>query len=414
MKTAVLKKLCVLMFLLCVATSSFSQIVPYYPIEIFFSPLGYTNQLPGCNPDLYTTQSSLKIVLNKDLPSTERVNNTITILGNLDFIHSLNNARDYFPFMINPALRTHFFANDIFTLGLDINGNVENSPGIKKNLRVFRSVNYRLRIRPFLYQIISPNLIFHQMLTYGVSKFDEKTGVEGKITTKVDTFKVNNANGMETDSIEIVKSASTEIFMVYRDYNVYKYEAKFIYFTPFHTRIFFVPFVFYNQYKDLPARDSSGVTDPTNIKLRETGGGFALGLRYSTFSWGFTEAAFEYERNVDLIHAANSYTKYKLSTKWENQYFTQRFGYMLMFNWIKHVSDNFATGFPEESNISGVLGQVEINLDVMPIINLNRNVSLRPDFYFIYKDLPSSGEETIKGREDIKKFRYSLHLHILL
>lgn len=402
-----------------------AQIVPYYPIEIYFSPVGYTNHLPGCKKELHTTFSSLKIVLNKDLPSTENINNTLYFVGNLDLYHNTTNAGDYIPMLCNPAIRSHFFINDIFTLGLDLNGAVEYFPGNDLKGNVFRVTNYRLRTRPFTYLIITPNLIFHQMFNYGVSKFSQKTGIESDSYKQYDTLYTKDTVDIfytDTDTIiidqEVIKnidsSTVTTYSMISRDYYIFKYEAKFIYLTPFHTRLFLVPFAFYNHYLDLPARSADGSPKSDNPKLKENGYGCALGFRYYTFTWGFTEAAFEYERNNDLIYDANSYTKLKVSTKWENQYFTERFGFLLIFDWIKHISKNFATGFPDESNISGTLGQMEIDAALMLIFNINRNISLRPEYYFLYKDLPASGNETEKGSEDIMKSRYSLHLHILL
>ncbi len=365
-------------FVWVISFTGFSQIVPFYPIEIFFNPCGYTNQLPGCKPELYTTFSSLKVVLNKDLPSPERWSNTIAFVGNLELYHDITKSRDYTPFSLNPVLRTHFFANDIFTPSLELNGNFEFLPGTDQNGNTFNIKNYRFRIRPFVYFIISPNLLFQQMATYGISKNSDRTRM---------------------------KFGKDSFHMVWRDYYLLKYEATFIYFTKFHTRIFLAPFCFYNRFEDIPARSRDGTPNYLNPKLRENGFGCALGFRYQTFTWGFTEAVFEYEKNNDLIYDANSYTKLKFNTKWENQYFTERFGYLVMFDFIRHISKNFATGFPDETNLTGGLGQTEIRGDVMAIINLNRNVSVRPEFDLIYKKMPGGGK--------FQKYRYWLHLHIM-
>ncbi len=354
-----------------------AQIVPFYPVEIFFNPCGYTNRLPGCKPDLYSTFSSVKVVLNKDLPSPEKFANTVSFVGNLELYHDITKSRDYTPLSLNPAIRTHLFLSDIFTPGLELNGNLEFLPGTDGDTNTINIKNYRLRIRPFTYLAVAPNILLQQMATFGISK--------------------------NSDSTQMIFGKDPK--MVFRDYYVLKYDLTFIYFTPFHTRIFLAPYGFYNQFEDLPARSEDGTPDYNNPKLREAGFGCAIGFRYQTFTWGFTEGVFEVERNTDLIYDANSYTKLKFNTKWENQYFTERFGYLVMFDWIRHISKNFATGFPDETNLTGELGQLEIRGDVMIILNLNRNVSLRPEFDLIYKTMP--------GNIKFTKFRYWMHLHIL-
>lgn len=357
--------------------SSFGQIVPFYPIEIFFNPCGYTNQLPGCKPDLYTTFSSLKVVLNKDIPSPERFANTLSFVGNLELYHDFTKARDYTPLSLNPVLKIHFFANDIFTPGLELNGNLESLPGTDLNGNVFRYSNFRIRIRPFHYLIVTPNIIFEELITYGRSYNTEKT---------------------------VMRNVEEKPVQVSWDYYILRYDATVIYLSKFHTRFFLAPFCYYNQFLDI-AISESGKINSNGQKLRESGYGCALGLRYSTFTWGFTEAVFEYENNRDLTSGSNSYQKFKINTKWENQYFTERFGYAISFDYIKHDFERVVLDYKQSSDMESELGRQEIRFDVMPIFNLNRNVSLRPEFDFFYKDMP--------GSTDIKKFRYWLHLHVL-
>lgn len=358
--------------------SCFAQILHYYPFVVFFNPCGYTNSLPGCNPDLYTTFSSVKLALNKELLFKERLSNSLSFVGNLELYHNITKARDYNPISLNPALRTHFFANDIFTPGLELTANIEFFPGIDLNGNTINYTNYRFRVRPFHYLIMTPNIILEQIATFGISK--------------------------NSDGTRMQFGSNTEL--IFRDYYIIKYEAKAIYLTPFRTRVFFIPYCFFNQFEDMPARSADGSPDINNPKLRETGFGCAFGLRYSTNIWGYTEGAFEFEKNIDEIFDANSYYKLKFNFISENQFLIGPFGYFIMFEWIKHISESFSTGFIKESNLVGELGQQEIRVDIMPIFNLNRNVSIRPEFDFIYRKL--------SGNRIFKKFRYQMHLHVYM
>ena len=110
---------------------------------------------------------------------------------------------------------------------------------------MFANSNYRLRIIPFHYLVATPNIILQELLTLGFSRNVDETLVEGG--------------------------------MVRIDYDILKYEAKLIYLTKFHTRFFLAPFLFGNQYAELPARSADGTANPGNPKLRETGFGVALG-----------------------------------------------------------------------------------------------------------------------------------------
>jgi hypothetical protein len=351
--------------------------VPFYPVEISLTPCGYTNSLPGNDPDLYTTFSSLKVVLNKDLPAGERFSNTITLIANIIKYHNLTKSRDYHPFSINPTVTTHFFATDIFTLGLDLIGNMEYLPGINIDRNTFNYRNYRFRIRPFHYVIMHPNVILQQLFTYGRSYNSDKSG------------RLNSQDKIE---------------MVSNDYSVLRYELKAIYLSKFHTRFFLIPYYFQNQYYDI-AIDAQKKIDLNLPKLNEEGFGCTVGMRYMTFSWGYAEGSFEYERNFDLTYGGNSYTKLKFNTRWENQYFTERFGYLGMLDLINHISEGNPVNFKESADGVQEVGQLEFRVDIMPIFNINRNVSIRPEFDMVYRNFTD--------RPDTIKNRYWLHLHVL-
>lgn len=373
-------------FAFLAASCCWAQIVPFYPVEIFFNPVGYTNSTFMNKAEDYTTFSSLKVVLSKDLPAPPKMANTISLIGNLIQYHDITKARDYIPFSLNPVLRTHLFLNDLFTPSLELNGVIEYLPGTDSLARSgFKYTNYRLRVKPFFYLAMTPNIIHEQTATFGISKNSHKTLM---------MFKEKEGNKQVPR-------------LVSRDYTILKYEIKFIYLTPFHTRAFLVPYCYYNSFSDVRARSKEGEAFYDNPKLKETGGGAALGLRYMTFTWGYTEGVVEFEYNHDLVYDANSYYKIKFSMKSENQYLTERFGYILALDWIKHISKNFAQGFSDQSGILGELGQIEFRADAMLILNLNRNVSIRPEFDYVFKNFAS-------GTPNMNKYRYWLHLHILL
>ncbi len=364
-------------YILMMCSIGSAQVVPFYPVEIFFCPAGYTNNLPGNKPELYSSFSSLKVVLNKDLPSSERFSNTVSLITNIIKYHNTTKSRDYHPFSLNPVLTSHFFATDIFTMGLDLAGNVEFLPGLDLDRNTFNYQNYRFRVRPFHYVILHPNLIFQQAFTYGISHNTDKTA----------RLNVN-------DKLEMVSN----------DYSILKYEFKTIYLSKFHTRFFFIPYYFRTQYSDVSINAIKKI-DNTVPKLNEEGFGLTVGMRYMTFTWGFAEGSFEFERNFDMINDGNSYTKLKFNAKWENQYFTERFGYLLMFDLIRHVSEGDITDFKALSDTYQELGQLELRADVMPIFNLNRNVSLRPEFDCVYRNFTD--------KPNTIKYRYWLHLHVL-
>ncbi len=295
----------VLFSMFCITLNA--QIVPFYPVEIFFCPVGYTNSLPGCNPNLYTTFSSLKVILTKDLPYLNKISNNITFVTNIIKYHNFTQTRNYHPLSFNPTLTTHFFGSDIYTLGLDMIGDLEFLPRINYEsdlnhslIRNFNFINYRFRVRPFHYVILTPNLILQQLFTFGRS--------------------YNSHTQLRQNSDNKLQSVSN-------DYSIFRADLKAIYFTKFHTRLFLVPYYFKTQYFDI-AINKKKLIDKKLPKLREEGFGCTIGLRYMTFTWGVAEAAFEFEKNIDKTEGGNSYIKLKFSTKWENQYFTERFGYL--------------------------------------------------------------------------------------
>lgn len=391
------------LLIVALTTKISAQIVPYYPVEIFFCPAGYTNNIPGCDPDLYTTFSSLKVVLNKDLPSPEKFSNTIALVANIIKYHNMTESKNYHPLSLNPVLTTHFFATETFTLGLDIIGNMEFFPGteidpeivnsveynvqqnpelasefkINDHITTFNYQNYRFRIRPFHYVILTPNIIMQNAFTVGRSYNSDKVA------------RMNSSNKYERVS---------------NDYWILRYELSTIYLTKFHTRIFLVPYYYKTQYYDMAINEKRQL-DKNLPKLREDGFGCTIGLRYMAFQWGFVEGAFEYERNIDMTNGGNSYTKLKFNAKWENQYFTERFGYLLIFDYIKYLSEGDIIDFKDNTDPELKFGQREIRADVMPIVNLNRNISVRPEFDIVYREY-TDGQNTMK-------YRYWLHLHII-
>ncbi len=381
------------LFFMCVLICQdtlYAQFVPYYPIEIFFNPCGYTNHIPGeTNTEKYTTFSSAKIVLFKDLPSTDRFSNIVSCIGTFEQYHDFTKARDYNPFFANPYIRSHLFVNDIFTFGIEINGNIESMVGnrvydnvqnaVKVN-EVFQYINSRIRIRPFHYLILTPDLILQEIVTIGFSRNSRKTLIE----------------------------SSPDIY-AYRDYNILKYEAKLVYLTKFHTRIFLSPFLFSNRYQDISVKNMNNKVDPKLPKLQEDGFGCALGFRYNTYKWGYTEGLVEVEKIEDIITAKNSYIMIKANAKWENQYFTERFGFMAIFEWKRYIFENPVQDFKNESNLdkSGTLARYEILADFMPIFNINRNVSIRPEYDKVYRKLPGKSQKTYN------KNRFWVHIHIL-
>ncbi|MBN2038134.1 MAG: hypothetical protein JW768_15440 [Chitinispirillaceae bacterium] len=344
-----------------------AQYVPFYPIEVYYGFVGSTNSVPGCDPKLHATFSAVKVDMVKDLPSTKHLTNTFVFTGSIEHYHSHTGARTYFPFMVSPLLRSHFFATDIFTLGTEINGTLEFFPHIESTGNARRYNNYKARVRPFWYLIATPNAIVKMMATLGACRNSDKVG---------------------------------------KDYDIFKYELRTIFLMKHNTRLFAVPYLFNDAYHNLPARSGDGALNPGNPNLKEQGYGLTLGARHGSFRFGYSEAAFEYEKNVDMIYGANSYHKVKFISRWENHYFTERFGFLLMGDAARYISKEAVYGFPDPSRPAERLGQVEIMADIMLIFNINRNVSLRPEYTKIYKH--------ITGGNEYDKDRYALNVHVFL
>ncbi|MCU0608590.1 MAG: hypothetical protein MUF22_02330 [Chitinispirillaceae bacterium] len=350
--------------LLLAASGAFAQYVPFYPIEIYFSPLGTTNNLPGANPDRYALFSAAKIILEKDLPAPEKFANSLSFIGNIEHYNGSTEARTYFPLMANPVLRSHYFMTDIVTFGTEINGTYEQYPDVsRKNTAAYD--NYKLRLRPFLYVIPTPASIVKLMATIGASRNSDNAG---------------------------------------KDYDLFKYELTTILLGKFNTRYFLVPYAYTDQYYNLPARSSGGIVNLQNPNLTERGFGITAGARHGSFKYGYSEAAVEYEHNSDLVFGANNYHKLKLTTRWENQYFTERYGFLIMADYVHYESSNDIYSFPDPSRANEPLAQDEIIGDVMFILNLNRNVSLRPEYIIINKSFSNS--------YNYNKHRYALNLHV--
>lgn len=395
-------RMLILSMLLFIVSRTHAQYVPFYPLEIYFNPFGYTNSIPGTAATEYTSFSSVKLLLDKDLPSFQKMVNTISFFGTVERYHSITKARDYFPLSLNPKLKTFLFIHSLVTPGLELNGNYEFLPALDGNGDIFNHKNYRLRIRPFLYLFVTPNLFINNIVTIGFSRYSDKSG----IATGYKNVPALNADGsLQLDSHgNPVQTLQQKFTPIKKDYSIYKYEGEAIYITPFHVRFFVVPYVYFNLYDELPARSSDGAFNGDNPPLRERGIGSAFGLRYRTFRWGYAEGAIELERNIDEIFDYNSYVKLQGNVKWENQYFTDWFGFMLMADITRHFSTHTIQVFPEESETYGELGALEIRGDVMFIFNLNRNISIRPEYDLIYKEL--------SNYQTFKKSRFWMHLHI--
>ncbi|MBN1129934.1 MAG: hypothetical protein JXA71_13155 [Chitinispirillaceae bacterium] len=359
------RKIIVCAVALSVCSVCLAQYVPFYPIEVYFSPVGYTNNLPGSAPDKYATFSAVKIVLEKDLPGGKSIANTMGFIGTIEHYNGVTQARTYYPLMANPVVRSHFFLTDIFTLGTELNGIYEQFPDFDPSGNTRAYDNYKLRVRPFFYVIPTPASIVKFMATLGGCRNSDKAG---------------------------------------KDYDFYKYELTTIWLGKFNTRYFVVPYAFSDRYYNLPARSADGTVNLLNPNLSEQGYGLTLGARRGSFKYGYSEAAIEYERNSDIVFSANSYHKLKLTSRWENQYFTERYGFLIMFDYVHYESRNDIYTFPDPIRQNERLGQDEMIGDAMFILNINRNVSVRPEYIIINKRY-SHGYT-------YNKHRYALNLHV--
>ncbi len=234
---------------------SFSQVVPNFPPEVTLGFFGYTNCIPGCDPNNFSMFSFSKISIQQDLPSTERLANVFNFLGTYERYLDAMLSRDYHPLYLNPILRSYFFANDIFTLGMEINGIVQSVPGTNEKGKISAIYNKKVRFIPYHYLVVHPKLIVQERLGYGVSRNSGKSSYQGN--------------------------------MLSSDYDIMRYEMRLIYLAPYNIKVFMSPFGFSNKYYEIPAASRDGSFNKNNPTLREKGGGLAAGLRYSSFRWGY-------------------------------------------------------------------------------------------------------------------------------
>jgi hypothetical protein len=283
-------------------------------------------------------------------------------------------ARDYHPMSLNPVLRNYYFLNDIFTLGLEINGNLESIPSYDEQGNVNAIWNRRLRITPFHFAIAHPNFILQESFTLGFSRNSGKSFFEGH--------------------------------MLRNDYDIFRYELKAMYLTKYHFSLFVMPYLYSNRYLELPARSSDGIIKLENPKLNEKGLGAALGLKYHTFKLGIWELVSEYLKNRDKVFGANSYHMWKSRISCENPYFTGFFGYYFRLEGAYYVSGRMVTHFDEVIKERGELAQAEYFGDIMLIFYINKNVSIRPEYDVIFRKY--------RERGNLSKFRFWFNLHIVL
>ncbi len=109
---------------------------------------------------------------------------------------------------------------------------------------------------------------------------------------------------------------------------------------------------------------------------------------------------------MDKIFGANTYSKWKTSFRWENQYFTTLFGYNLKVDYTKYNYRQISFGIDQITQELKELAQSEYMADIMLILNWNRNISLRPEYDIIYQEL--------SNKKIFNKSRYWLNLHIIL
>jgi len=357
-----------------ISWQSHAQIVPYYPPEIWFGLVGYTNSLPGCPIGTYVPFSSVRALLQQDLPSPGPTGATLYFRGSYERYLQSTLARDYHPVSLDARLRLYVYANDIFTPGLEIIGDLDGIPGLDEEYRIRNIRNTRLRFAPYHYLVPHPDVILKEYLSFGMS---------------YNSLASNNNS-----------------FMIYNDRSIVLYGMRIIYLSPFHTRFFAEPYLFRNQYEALPARSSDGSFSIDNPALREQGMGVDIGFKYYNFRWGNVEGVLEFEKNDDMIFSANDYLKVKGSARWENQYFTRVFGYNLRLEYTRHMSDQAVFTTASADDPLGELATQEWIGDIEIILNLNRNVSFRPQCDLLYRE-SSISPETLKSR-------YWLNVHVIL
>jgi hypothetical protein len=288
------------------------------------------------------------------------------------------NADTYHPFTVQPKLNTYFFVNDIFTAGLDARAKIFSIPGMDGTNAVYSITRTNVRGGPFHYLFITPTLILREQLSAGVSKNTART---------------------------LFQSG-----MYYNDYTMLRYDAKLICLTPFHIRLLCNGYLFSTAFSDLPAATAEGVFDEHNPRLHERGFGIALGAKYYHYRWGQPEISVEYVRNRDHSFGAhyrgwNDYDKITARFAWENQYFIRWFGYLLQASLSQINAENEAMGMTKD-NLFGRLWRYEAAADMIAIFNINRNVSLRPEYDVLYQRR-AQGEAVVQNR-------FWLNLNVIL
>ncbi|MGM0461675.1 MAG: hypothetical protein ACQEQ4_04565 [Fibrobacterota bacterium] len=380
--------------LLSLAVSLHAQYAAFYPTEIYIGLAGLQNQVPGENADEFFPFSSLRLVLNEDLPGPKFMDTKFSFDGGMEKFHHIGRHRGYTPIYVNPKITAHFFPADVVTAGVEFNVNYETLfaldlshtdsgasggsldpfyPDIQQNTNVVESLyDLRGRIIPFVYIAVTPDLLLYSALTTGRSSYSQP---------------VDRGFGAYKN-----------------DYTIYKVEAKSIYLTPFNMRFFVSPYIYRNTYTELPARDADGLPDPKNPLLREDGAGAAFGVRSDSYRWGYVELQGEIESNRDRIFGANNYQKIFASIKAENQYFTDLFGYIAGVEYTDFSFDGIVTTTETDDGEDGILADETYRLDLMTIFNLNRVMSIRPQYDMIYKNVTDN--ETVKHR-------FWCHFHLL-
>lgn len=363
----------VLLLVLVHFAPALAQIVPFYPPEITFGVLGYTNDIPGCKQELYVPFAFTKLQYHREFLTVGRWTSTLLLYASYERYLDATKARGFHPLSANPVLTTYCFVNDIFTLGLEAYGNISTIPGITREGDVFAIYNRRLKVTPFHILIAHPNLIVQERLTYGMCRnSDETYYYVGDFLT---------------------------------DYDMLRYEVPLILLTPLHIRVLLTGYAYHMQYLDLPARANDRVLDASHPPLREAGGGGALGLKYYNYRWGTPEAALEFEANNDLVYGENDYLKWKVRLAWENQYFLKHFGYNLKYEMTRVESSNPIVEVDDEDGRIQEVWRTEHLFDAILIFNINRNFSIRPEYDMRYQRWRES--------EARIKHRFWLNLHII-
>jgi hypothetical protein len=283
-------------------------------------------------------------------------------------------ARNYHPLSLNPVLRSYFFANDILTLGMELNANLESFPETDSSAHITPVYNGRVRFIPYHYLIVHPNMIIREEATFGFSR----------------------------NSLQV----KYENYLLYNDYDIVRYGSTLILLCPYQIKLYCSPYFYQNRYGELPARSKDGSFNLDNPRLKERGKGIALGLRQHSFRWGIPELAFEYLSNRDIIFGANDYLQWKVVLGWENQYFSKRFGYNMRMERSQYDAKRSAIGLNQVTRTYGSLAQVEYFADAVLVINWNRNISLRPEYDCVY--------QLVSQKNTFFKSRYWLNIHLLL